>query len=111
MYLADRRFDMLPSVLSERVCSLRSNVDRYAGKQDGSCLNVIFRRSVLQELKFPVSVLWTLDKSYNVVDTWLGRTVIRSSCEMEYEQAQQFLNGESVADNLGMQRQRPFLLV
>lgn len=33
VYLADRRFDMLPSVLSERVCSLRHRVDRYAGKK------------------------------------------------------------------------------
>lgn len=33
VYLADRRFDMLPSVLSERVCSLRHRVDRFAGKR------------------------------------------------------------------------------
>ncbi|OAD80484.1 hypothetical protein PHYBLDRAFT_138042 [Phycomyces blakesleeanus NRRL 1555(-)] len=72
VYLADRRFDMLPSVLSERVCSLRENVDRYS-----------------------VSVLWTLDKSYKVLDVWFGRTIIRSSCEMEYEQAQKMLDGES----------------
>ncbi|CAO3630679.1 unnamed protein product [Cunninghamella blakesleeana] len=77
VYLADRRFDMLPSVLSERVCSLRENVDRYA-----------------------VSVLWTLDASYNIIDTWFGRSIIRSSCEMEYEQAQQFLNGNSIATGL-----------
>ncbi|OBZ91583.1 DIS3-like exonuclease 1 [Choanephora cucurbitarum] len=77
VYLADRRFDMLPSVLSERVCSLRHQVDRYA-----------------------VSVIWTMDKDYNVIDTWFGRTVIKSSCEMEYEQAQQLLDGESVATGL-----------
>ncbi|CAO3597052.1 unnamed protein product [Absidia cylindrospora] len=78
VYLADRRFDMLPSVLSERVCSLRQNVDRYA-----------------------VSVLWTIDEAYNVKDTWFGRTIIRSSCEMEYEQAQQLLDGEMTATGLG----------
>ncbi|CAO3694537.1 unnamed protein product [Rhizopus stolonifer] len=77
VYLADRRFDMLPSVLSERVCSLRHNVDRYA-----------------------VSVIWTMDKNYNVLDTWFGRTVIHSSCEMEYEQAQQLLDGKQVATGL-----------
>ncbi|KAI9024932.1 hypothetical protein CLU79DRAFT_745488 [Phycomyces nitens] len=77
VYLADRRFDMLPSVLSERICSLRENVDRYS-----------------------VSVLWTLDKKFKVLDVWFGRTIIRSSCEMEYEQAQQMLNGESVATGL-----------
>ena len=31
MYLADRRFNMLPAVLSEDLCSLRQNVDRFAG--------------------------------------------------------------------------------
>ncbi|CAO3676226.1 unnamed protein product [Rhizopus microsporus] len=77
VYLADRRFDMLPSVLSERVCSLRHHVDRYS-----------------------VSVIWTLDKHYNIVDTWFGRTIIHSSCEMEYEQAQQLLNGKQVATGL-----------
>ncbi|KAI7869074.1 hypothetical protein BDF14DRAFT_1880529 [Spinellus fusiger] len=77
VYLADRRFDMLPSVLSERVCSLRENVDRYT-----------------------VSVLWTLDSSYNVVSIWFGRTIIRSACEMEYEQAQELLDGKSVATGL-----------
>ncbi|KAI8061570.1 DIS3-like exonuclease 1-like protein [Gongronella butleri] len=77
VYLADRRFDMLPSVLSERVCSLRHQVDRYA-----------------------VSVLWTLDTQLQVVDTWFGRTIIRSSCEMEYEQAQELLDGAKVAKGL-----------
>ncbi|KAI7902436.1 DIS3-like exonuclease 1-like protein [Cokeromyces recurvatus] len=77
VYLADRRFDMLPSVLSERVCSLRHKVDRYA-----------------------VSVIWTLNKDYQILDTWFGRSIIRSSCEMEYEQAQQLLDGKSVATGL-----------
>ncbi|ORX46300.1 RNB-domain-containing protein [Hesseltinella vesiculosa] len=80
VYLADRRFDMLPSVLSEKVCSLRHHVDRYA-----------------------VSVLWTLDASLNVVDTWFGRTLIRSACEMEYEQAQELLNGQAKATGLDIQ--------
>ena len=30
VYLADRRYDMLPAVLSANVCSLLSGVDRYA---------------------------------------------------------------------------------
>jgi DIS3-like exonuclease 1 len=77
VYLADRRFDMLPSVLSERVCSLRHHIDRYA-----------------------VSVIWTLDKNYRVLDTWFGRSVIRSACEMEYEQAQELLNGADKVQGL-----------
>ncbi|KAG0301344.1 DIS3 mitotic control [Dissophora globulifera] len=73
VYLSDRRFDMLPKVLSEQVCSLRHNVDRYA-----------------------MSVIWTLDAEANVINTWFGRSVIRSACEMEYEQAQGLLNGKDV---------------
>lgn len=82
MYLADRRFDMLPSVLSERVCSLRHHVDRYS-----------------------VSVIWTMDKDYKVINIWFGRTIINSSCEMEYEQAQQLLDGKAVATGLGLWRE------
>jgi exoribonuclease R len=45
VYLADRRYDMLPAVLSGNVCSLLGGVDRYA-----------------------VSVLWELDpKTYEVM--------------------------------------------
>ncbi len=46
IYLADRRLDMIPPVLSEQLCSLRGQVDRLA-----------------------VSVLWTLDKDYQVPHT------------------------------------------
>ena len=69
MYLADRRYDMLPSVrvpsllivcsalqmLSANICSLLGDVDRYA-----------------------LSVFWELDAGMNVVKAWFGRTVIRS---------------------------------
>ncbi|KAI9485834.1 MAG: DIS3-like exonuclease 1-like protein [Benjaminiella poitrasii] len=79
VYLADRRFDMLPSVLSERVCSLRHKVDRYA-----------------------VSVIWTLNKDYQILNIWFGRSIINSSCEMEYEQAQQLLDGKEIATGLGL---------
>jgi len=33
VYLADRRFNMLPTVLSEDLCSLRGNMDRFAGME------------------------------------------------------------------------------
>ncbi|KAJ1648142.1 hypothetical protein LPJ64_000502, partial [Coemansia asiatica] len=72
VYLADRRFNMIPEVLSERVCSLHSGVDRLA-----------------------VSVIWTMDAELNPRDIWFGRTVIRSACELSYEQAQAMLNGRS----------------
>ncbi|KAI3434597.1 hypothetical protein D9Q98_002666 [Chlorella vulgaris] len=71
VYLVDRRLDMLPALLSEDLCSLRSGADRYA-----------------------VSVVWTLDAdSLEVLGTWFGRTLIRSRYQLEYSQAQAILEG------------------
>ncbi|XP_034143266.1 DIS3-like exonuclease 1 isoform X2 [Esox lucius] len=71
-YLADRRYDMLPAVLSADVCSLLGGVDRYA-----------------------MSVMWDLDaQTLQVNRVWYGRTLIRSSYQLYYEQAQALLNGE-----------------
>ncbi|XP_034471257.1 DIS3-like exonuclease 1 isoform X1 [Hippoglossus hippoglossus] len=71
-YLADRRYDMLPAVLSADLCSLLGGVDRYA-----------------------MSVLWELDAHTLAVNqVWFGRTIIRSSYQLHYELAQALLNGE-----------------
>ncbi|XP_070686675.1 DIS3-like exonuclease 1 [Pempheris klunzingeri] len=71
-YLADRRYDMLPSVLSADLCSLLGEVDRYA-----------------------MSVMWELDaQTLAVSKVWYGRTLIRSSYQLHYELAQALLNGE-----------------
>lgn len=71
-YLADRRHDMLPAVLSADLCSLLGGVDRYA-----------------------MSVVWELDAQTLAVNSvWYGRTVIRSSYQLHYELAQALLNGE-----------------
>lgn len=58
---------MLPSLLSEQLCSLRKGHERLA-----------------------VSVIWTLESStsFAVQDVWLGRSVIRSRHELHYQQAQ-----------------------
>ncbi|XP_023414124.2 DIS3-like exonuclease 1 isoform X3 [Loxodonta africana] len=70
-YLADRRYDMLPSILSADLCSLLGGVDRYA-----------------------VSVMWELDAtSYEVKKVWYGRTIIRSTYKLFYEAAQELLDG------------------
>ncbi|KJE93202.1 DIS3-like exonuclease 1 [Capsaspora owczarzaki ATCC 30864] len=65
IYLADRRFDMLPAVLSEQLCSLLSCEDRCA-----------------------MSVIWILDENYDMLDVWYGRTLLRSSFQLYYELAQ-----------------------
>ncbi|PWA03751.1 hypothetical protein BB558_000069 [Smittium angustum] len=72
IYLADRRFNMIPEVLSEKICSIRAGRDRYA-----------------------VSVIWKLDYLYNIKSVWYGRTLIKSTCEMSYESAQWILNDTS----------------
>ncbi|XP_027053646.1 DIS3-like exonuclease 1 isoform X3 [Pocillopora damicornis] len=77
VYLADRRFDMLPEVLSADLCSLIGGVDRYA-----------------------VSVMWVLDSEFNVLKTWFGRTVIRSSYKLFYEAAQAIADGETSDEEL-----------
>ncbi|KAJ2661819.1 hypothetical protein IWW48_002213 [Coemansia sp. RSA 1200] len=79
VYLADRRFNMIPEILSERICSLRGGQDRFA-----------------------VSVIWTLDpeNEYSAESVWFGRTLIRSACEMYYEQAQDLLDGKTGVEGI-----------
>ncbi|KAF0022328.1 hypothetical protein F2P81_025434 [Scophthalmus maximus] len=74
-YLADRRYDMLPAVLSADLCSLLGGVDRYA-----------------------MSVMWELDaRTLAVSRVWYGRTVVRSSYQLHYELAQALLDGDEAA--------------
>ncbi|KAK3604725.1 hypothetical protein CHS0354_018965 [Potamilus streckersoni] len=80
VYLADRRYDMLPAILSANLCSLVSGVDRYA-----------------------VSVIWELSPNYDVLDVWYGRTVIKSRYKLFYELAQAIsegLSSEEVVRNI-----------
>eukprot|EP01125_Pyxidicula_operculata_P009607 TRINITY_DN3156_c0_g3_i1.p1 TRINITY_DN3156_c0_g3~~TRINITY_DN3156_c0_g3_i1.p1 ORF type:complete len:1138 (-),score=238.79 TRINITY_DN3156_c0_g3_i1:21-3404(-) len=72
VYLSDRRIDMLPALLSEKLCSLREKQDRFA-----------------------VSVVWDIHPNTgNVVNTWFGRTVMHSIHELNYEQAQKIMDDE-----------------
>jgi exoribonuclease R len=82
VYLVDRRLDMLPRLLSENVCSLRARVDRFA-----------------------VSVLWELIRrpdsngtpQFEILQdrTWIGRTIIRSTHALTYEQGKRLVAGLS----------------
>nr|XP_054756295.1 DIS3-like exonuclease 1 [Lytechinus pictus] len=77
VYLADRRYDMLPTILSADLCSLIGGVDRYA-----------------------VSVLWELKSfTYEVIKNkvWYGRTIIRSAYKMFYEAAQMLHDGKDLS--------------
>nr|KAG5699567.1 hypothetical protein BaRGS_033763 [Batillaria attramentaria] len=77
VYLADRRYDMLPGVLSANLCSLISGKDRYA-----------------------VSVMWEMSPKFEVISVWYGRTIIHSHYKLFYEMAQQICNGCSDSDIL-----------
>ncbi|XP_067120296.1 DIS3-like exonuclease 1 [Centruroides vittatus] len=72
VYLVDRRFDMIPEILSGDLCSLLRGKDRYA-----------------------VSVICILDNNCNITDSWFGRTIIKSSYQFCYEDAQEIINGVS----------------
>ncbi|CAB4069016.1 DIS3L [Lepeophtheirus salmonis] len=79
VYLADRRYDMLPSVLSGNLCSLLGGVERYA-----------------------VTVLWELDPKdpSTVISVWYGRTLIRSRYKLTYEAAQTIIDGNKSPEDI-----------
>ncbi|WP_374460543.1 ribonuclease R [Chryseobacterium taeanense] len=66
VYLVDRVVPMLPEVLSNDVCSLRPNED-----------------------KFTFSAVFELDEDANIKKQWFGRTVIHSDRRFTYEEAQE----------------------
>lgn len=68
VYLVDRVVPMLPEQLSNKVCSLRPN-----------------------EEKFTFSAIFTLDKKGNVKDQKFGRTVINSDYRFAYHEAQHII--------------------
>lgn len=68
VYLVDRVVPMLPEKLSNGVCSLRPN-----------------------EEKFCFSAVFELDDEANVLNQWFGRTVIYSDRRFTYEEAQSII--------------------
>ena len=65
VYLVDRTIPMLPEKLCNEVCSLRQD-----------------------EEKLCFSVVMEMDGKAKVLNTWMGKTVIRSDRRMAYEEAQ-----------------------
>ncbi|KAF1792815.1 Ribonuclease II/R, conserved site [Phytophthora cactorum] len=72
-YLVDRRLDMLPGLLTTKLCSLTDTEDHFA-----------------------FSVLWELklvgDNDVQVVDVQFCKSLIRSVASLSYQQAQEFLD-------------------
>jgi len=65
VYLVDRTIPMLPEILSNDLCSLRPNEDKYA-----------------------FSAVFEMTEDAEVVKEWFGRTVIHSNRRFAYEEAQ-----------------------
>ena len=66
VYLVDRTVPMLPEILSNDLCSLKPNVDRYA-----------------------FSVIFEMNEKAEIQKQWFGRTVIHSDRRFTYEEAQE----------------------
>ena len=64
VYLVDRVVPMLPEILSNDLCSLKPEVDRYA-----------------------FSAVFEMNDRAEIVKQWFGRTVIHSDRRFSYEEA------------------------
>ncbi|KAM7253152.1 hypothetical protein ACFE04_025770 [Oxalis oulophora] len=71
VYMLRSKIPMLPPLLSENVASLDPGVNRLA-----------------------FSIFWELNDSGEVLDRWIGRTVIQSCCKLSYELAQEIIDGK-----------------
>ncbi len=74
VYLADRTVPMLPEKLCNRLCSLRPNEEKL-------CFSAVFEITPRAAIR----------------KKWFGRTVIKSSFRLTYEQAQDIIEG--IAEN------------
>jgi exosome complex exonuclease DIS3/RRP44 len=77
VYLVNKRINMLPEELSEDICSINQNVDRFA-----------------------FSVLWEMTPSAEIVDTQFAKTIIRSVHSFNYEEAQRWMDDTSRQDDV-----------
>ena len=68
-YLVNKRLDMLPSLLTTNLCSLKPNVGRYA-----------------------FSVLWEVTEEARIVNVQFEKTIIHSIAGLTYQQAQVYID-------------------
>lgn len=71
VYLVDRTIPMLPEILSNDLCSLNPNED-----------------------KFTFSAIFKITGEGEVLEEWFGRTVIHSDKRFSYEEAQEVIDGK-----------------
>uniref|UniRef100_A0AAV1TS63 RNB domain-containing protein n=1 Tax=Peronospora matthiolae TaxID=2874970 RepID=A0AAV1TS63_9STRA len=81
-YLVDRRLDMLPGLLTTKLCSLTSTEDHFA-----------------------FSVLWEMqlvgNKEVRIIDVSFCKSLIRSVASLSYQQAQELLDDPSAGGVFG----------
>ena len=76
VYLVDRTVPMLPEKLCNKLCSLRPDEDKLV-------FSTVFEMTPKAEIK----------------SRWIGRAAIRSNHRLSYEQAQAYIDAESVPQN------------
>ena len=69
IYLIDRTIPMLPEVLSNDLCSLNPNEDKMA-----------------------FSIIFEMDNNANIINEWIGKTIINSKRRFNYIEAQNILD-------------------
>jgi len=72
IYLVDRTIPMLPEILSNDLCSLNADEDKYA-----------------------FSAVFVIDKNAQIKERWFGRTLIESNKRFTYEDGQKILDDKS----------------
>ena len=75
VYLVDRTVPMLPEKLCNKLCSLRPH-----------------------EEKLTFSAVFELTPKAEIKSRWIGRTVINSNYRLDYDQAQQIIEGASASE-------------
>ncbi|CAO1632312.1 unnamed protein product [Parajaminaea phylloscopi] len=75
VYLVQRALPMLPRVLSEELCSLVPGVERL-------CFSAVFK----------------MNSDARIVDSWFGRTVIKSCSQLAYSDAQSVIDTGSLPE-------------
>ncbi|EFJ15219.1 hypothetical protein SELMODRAFT_180518 [Selaginella moellendorffii] len=77
VYLVERRIDMLPKPLTEDVCSLRADVER-----------------------FVFSVIWEMSSEADIISVRFTKGVIKSSAALSYVEAQARMDDSRMSDPL-----------
>eukprot|EP01138_Halocafeteria_seosinensis_P002363 gb/GECG01002420.1/.p1 GENE.gb/GECG01002420.1/~~gb/GECG01002420.1/.p1 ORF type:complete len:1600 (+),score=170.13 gb/GECG01002420.1/:1-4800(+) len=109
LYFPDRRFNMLPELLSEDICSLHPDVDRFSvsvfwqlspcNQQTEQYIKSLSQRDgsidpAIEETQFKLAV-----DDNGVPLIWMGPSIIRSAAALSYDQADKLIHSGDLAPN------------